>query len=72
MSRRFRRRIGYLKEKLADLGTVFRSHKSEPGFGPVYRHKEERVDGHLFITLLACQFVQVIRRRPGNCQIDAS
>lgn len=55
-----------------DLEAMIRSHKSEPGFGPVYHHKEERVDGHLFITVLACQFVQVIRRHPGNCQIDSS
>lgn len=30
---------------------------------PVFHHKEERADGHLFITVLAYQFVQLIRRR---------
>ena len=30
---------------------------------PVFHHKEERPDGHLFITVLAYQFVQLIRRR---------
>jgi transposase len=57
---------------LTDLEAVFRSLKSELGFRPVYHHKEDRVDGHLFITVLAYQFVQVIRRHLGSCQINAS
>ncbi|MDD5322672.1 MAG: hypothetical protein PHD43_19085 [Methylococcales bacterium] len=48
---------------LTDLEAVFRSLKSEPGLRPVYHHKEIRVDGHLFITVLACQFVQSILRQ---------
>lgn len=48
---------------LTDLEAVFRSLKSELGLRPVYHHKEERVDGHLFITVLAYQFVQIIRKR---------
>jgi len=47
---------------LTDLEAVFRSLKSELGLRPIYHHKEERVDGHLFITVLAYQFVQIIRR----------
>jgi transposase len=46
---------------LTDLEAVFRSLKSELGMRPVYHHKQERVDGHLFITVLAYQFVQIIR-----------
>jgi hypothetical protein len=42
--------------------TVFRSLKSELGLRPVFRHKEARADGHLFITVLAYQFVQILRR----------
>ncbi len=42
---------------------MFRSLKSELGLRPVYHHKEVRVDGHLFITVLAYQFVQIIRRQ---------
>jgi transposase len=38
---------------LTDLEAVFRSFKSELGLRPVYHHKEIRVDGHLFITVLA-------------------
>jgi transposase len=48
---------------LTDLESVFRSLKSELGMRPVYHHKEERCDGHLFITVLAYQAVQVIRRK---------
>jgi len=48
---------------LTDLEAVFRSLKSELGLRPVYHHKEERVDGHLFITVLSYQFVQIIRKQ---------
>lgn len=47
---------------LTDLEAVFRRLKSELGLRPVYHRKEERVDGHLFITVLAYQFVQIIRK----------
>ncbi len=47
---------------LTDLEAVFRSLKSELGLRPVYHRKEERCEGHLFITVLAYQFVQIIRR----------
>lgn len=48
---------------LTDLESVFRSLKSELGMRPVYHHAEGRCDGHLFITVLAYQAVQVIRRK---------
>lgn len=48
---------------LTDLESVFRSLKSELGLRPIFHHKEERAEGHLFITVLAYQFVQVIRRK---------
>jgi len=47
---------------LTDLEAVFRSFKSELGLRPIFHHKEERCEGHLFITVLAYQFVQLIRR----------
>jgi hypothetical protein len=47
---------------LTDLEAVFRRLKSELGLRPLYHHKKLRVDGHLFITVLAYQFVQIIRR----------
>ena len=48
---------------LTDLEAVFRGLKSELGLRPVYHHKEERTEGHLFITVLAYQMVQAIRRK---------
>ena len=48
---------------LTDLESVFRCLKSELGLRPIFHHKEERTEGHLFITVLAYQFVQVIRRK---------
>ena len=57
---------------LTDLEAVFRSFKCELGLRPVYHHKEIRVDGHLFITVLAYQFVQIIRRRLQEQGIQGS
>jgi transposase len=48
---------------LTDLEAVFRSLKSELGLRPVYHHKEERTEGHPFITVPAYQLVQAIRRK---------
>ncbi|MBF0108790.1 MAG: IS1634 family transposase, partial [Magnetococcales bacterium] len=48
---------------LTDVEAVIRSCKSELGMRPVFHKKEERSDGHLFITVLAYQFVQIIRRQ---------
>ena len=48
---------------LTDLEAVFRSLKSELGLRPIFHHKQIRADGHLFITVLAYQLVQLIRRR---------
>ena len=51
---------------LTDLEAVFRTLKSELGLRPIYHHKEIRADGHLFITVLAYQLVQLNRRRLGE------
>ena len=48
---------------LTDLEAVFRSLKSELGLRPIYHRKPVRAEGHLFITVIAYQLVQVIRRR---------
>ena len=48
---------------LTDLEAVFRSLKSELGLRPIFHQKQNRSDGHLFITVLAYQLVQIIRRR---------
>ena len=55
---------------LTDIEAVFRSLKSELGLRPIYHHKPIRAEGHLFISVIACQLVQVIRRRlrqTGQC-----
>ncbi|MCF6355806.1 MAG: transposase [Candidatus Polarisedimenticolaceae bacterium] len=46
---------------LTELEAVFRSLKGGLGLRPNYHRKEERVEGHLFITLLAYHLVHVIR-----------
>jgi hypothetical protein len=46
---------------LTDLEAVFRSLKSELGLRPIPHSREDRTNGHLFITVLAYQFVQFIR-----------
>ena len=48
---------------LTDLEAVFRSLKSELGLRPIFHHKPIRAEGHLFISVIAYQLVQLIRRR---------
>ena len=48
---------------LTDVEAVFRSLKSELGLRPIYHHKPLRSEGHLFLTVIAYQLVQVIRKR---------
>jgi transposase len=57
---------------LTDLEAVFRCFKSDLGFRPIFHSKEERADSHLFITVLAYQFVQLIRRRLKEGDINAN
>jgi transposase len=69
--------VGWSEERLwrtyimlTDVEAVFRSLKSELGLRPIFHHKEERSDGHLFISVLAYQAVQVIRRQLKAKGID--
>lgn len=48
---------------LTDLEAVFRSLKSELGLRPIFHQKQSRVDGHLFITLLAYSIIHTIHYR---------
>jgi hypothetical protein len=57
---------------LTDLESVFQSLKSELGLRPVFHSKEDRSDGHLFITVLAYQCVQVVRMKLKAAGIDDS
>jgi len=54
---------------LTGLEAVFRSLESELGLRPIFHRRESRCEGHLFITVLACQFVQIIRRRLAQAGI---
>ena len=57
---------------LTDLEAVFRSLKSELGLRPIFHKKQNRSDGHLFITVIAYQLVQTIRRRLAEQGENAS
>ncbi len=46
---------------LTDAEAVFRALISELGLRPIFHHKQHRADGHLFISVLAYQAVQVLR-----------
>jgi len=46
---------------LTNLESVFRSLKTDLGLRPIYHHLERRVEGHLFITVLAYHFVHTLR-----------
>ena len=48
---------------LTDLEAVFRCLKSELGLRPIHHRVPRRTEGHLFITVVAYQLVQVVRRR---------
>jgi transposase len=57
---------------LTDIEEAFRSMKSELGLRPVYHQKERRVDGHLFITVLAYHVLHTIRFKLGKRGITQS
>jgi len=57
---------------LTDLESVFRSLKSELGLRPIFHHTAERTQGHLFITVLAYQAVQVIRKQLKDKKYNSS
>ncbi len=48
---------------MTNLEAVFRGLKSDLGLRPVFHHTEDRTVGHLFITVLAYQLVQTLRRK---------
>ena len=54
---------------LTEIEAVFRSLKSDLGLRPVYHQTAERAEGHLFVTVLAYQCVQVIRNKLKNHEI---
>ena len=51
---------------LTDPEAVFRSLRSGPGLRPILHRTPVRAEGHLFITVIAYQLVQVVRKRLGQ------
>jgi len=57
---------------LTNLESVFRSLKTDLGLRPVFHQVERRVEGHLFISVLAYHFVHMLRLRLKAQGIDDS
>jgi hypothetical protein len=57
---------------LTDLESVFKSLKSELGLRPIFHQTQTRVDGHLFITLLAYGIIHTIRYKLKQKDINYS
>jgi len=58
--------------QLTELEAVFRSLKSELGLRPIYHQLDNRCRAHLWISVLAYQCVQFLRRTLKSHGIDAS
>jgi transposase len=57
---------------LTEIEATFRSLKTDLGLRPVFHHKEDRVTGHLFITLLAYHLVHTLRHQLKQLGIHLS
>ena len=57
---------------LTDLESVLRSLKTDLGLRPVFHQVDRRVEGHLFISVLAYHFVHMLRLRLKAQGIDDS
>lgn len=57
---------------LTNLESVFRSLKTDLGLRPVFHQIDRRVEGHLFITVLAYHFVHTLRLQLKAKGIDHS
>ena len=57
---------------LTQLESVFRSLKTDLGLRPVYHQIERRIEGHLFISVLAYHFVHMLRLRLKAQGVDDS
>jgi transposase len=57
---------------LTNLESVFRSLKTDLGLRPVFHQIDRRVEGHLFISVLAYHFVHTLRMRLRAQGIDDS
>ena len=57
---------------LTNLESVFRSLKTDLGMRPVFHQVDRRVEGHLFISVLAYHFVHMLRLKLKAHGIDDS
>jgi hypothetical protein len=57
---------------LTDLESVFRSIKTDLGLRPVFHQIDRRVEGHLFISVLAYHFVHMMHTQLKGQGIDDS
>ena len=57
---------------LTNLESVFRSLKTDLGLRPVFHQIDARVEGHLFISVLAYHFVHMLRLQLKGRGIDHS
>lgn len=57
---------------LTELEAAFRSLKSELGFRPIYHQRENRIDAHLFISIIAYHLLHTIRYQLKEKGINAS
>ena len=57
---------------LTNLESVFRSLKTDLGLRPVFHQIDARVEGHLFISVLAYHFVHMLRLQLKAQGIDDS
>ena len=57
---------------LTNLESVFRSLKTDLGLRPVFHQIDRRVEGHLFISVLAYHFVHTLRLQLKGHGIDHS
>ena len=58
--------------QLGDIERTFRSLKSELGLRPIYHQKDDRIEAHLFLSVLAYYGVHVIRTKLKEARIDDS
>jgi transposase len=57
---------------LSEAESCFRCLKSETGLRPNYHQLEERIDGHIFISLLAYHLIATIQTKLKQCGINRS
>lgn len=57
---------------LTELEAAFRSLKSELGLRPIYHQKENRVDAHIFISIIAYHLLHTIRYQLKEKNINSS